>query len=278
MIRITDKTLACLDKLPHNKLYLSKFLNFLIEMEVDAIELSKQMHDLLSPLPEYPAYILHPEKTRIQGLDDALCGDYLQTFKDKGNFEFCPGNRFHCATALAAEWVISGTGKNIVSSFSGVGGFAATEELIMILKVNGLRKPSKTYNFLPEMTELFSKIIKKKIPKNKPVIGSKIFEVESGIHVDGILKNPVCYEPFLPESVGQKRKIVLGKQSGTASIRAKLTELKIKCDEKDIPHILEQVKIKAAQKKGEVSNREFARIVGATLAVAPTILARKYPT
>ena len=256
MIHFTDKTLACLDKLPHNKFYLSKFLNFLIEMEVDAIELSGQMHDLLSPLPEYPAYILCSEKTRIQGLDDALCGDYLQTFKHlKGNFEFCPGNRFHCATALAAEWVISGTGKNIVSSFSGIGGFAATEELIMILKINGLRKPNKTYNFLPEMTKLFSKIKKKNIPKNKPVIGSKIFEVESGIHVDGILKNPAGYEPFPPESVGQKRKIVLGKHSGTASIRAKLAELKIKCTEEDIVYILEQVK-----KKGEIGNREFAKI------------------
>jgi homocitrate synthase NifV len=261
MISITDKTLACLDKLPHNKLYLSKFLNFLIEMEVDAIELSEQMFDLLSPLPEYPAYILIPEKTRIQGLDNALCGDYLQTFKHlKGNFKFCPMNRFHCATALAAEWVISGAGNDIVSSFSGICGFAATEELIMILKINGLRKASKTYNFFPEMTKLFSKIIKKKIPKNKPVIGSKIFYVESGIHVDGILKNPVCYEPFSPESVGQKRKIVLGKQSGTASIRAKLAELKIKCTEENIVHILEQVKIKAMQKKGEVSNREFIKI------------------
>jgi len=262
MVRITDKTLACLDKLPHNKLYLSKFLDFLIEMEVDAIELSEQIRDLLSPLPEYPAYIFHPKKTRIQGLDDALCGDYLQAFNGlEGSFEFCPGNRFHCATALAAEWVTSGTGKNIVSSFSGIGGFAATEELIMILKVNGLRKPSKTYNFLPEMTKLFSKIIKKKIPKNKPVIGSKIFEVESGIHVDGILKNPAHYEPFPPESVGQKRKIVLGKQSGAASIRAKLAELKIKCAEENIPHILEQVKIKAAQKRGEVSNREFVNLI-----------------
>jgi len=232
-------------------------------MEVDAIELSEQMYDLLSPLPKYPAYILHPKKTRIQGLDDALCGDYLQTFKHlKGNFEFCPSNRFHCATALAAEWVISGAGKNIVSSFSGIGGFAATEELIMILKINGLRKPKKNYNFLPEMAELFSKIIKKKIPKNKPIIGGKIFEVESGIHVDGILKDPAGYEPFSPENVGQKRKIVLGKHSGTASIRTKLAELKIKCAEEDIPHILEQVKMKSMQKKGEVSNREFAKIVG----------------
>ncbi len=264
MIRIIDKTLACLDKLPHNKFYLSKFLNFLIEMEVDAIELSEKVHNLLLPLPKYSAYILPPLKTRIQGLDDALCGDYLQTFKHlKGNFEFCPENRYHCATALAAEWAMSGAGKSIVSSFSGIGGFAATEELIMILKINGLRKAGKTYDFLPEMTELFSKIIKKKIPKNKPVIGSKIFDVESGIHVDGILKNPACYEPFSPESVGQKRKIVLGKQSGTASIRAKLAELKIKCAEEAIPHILEQVKIKAVQKKGEVSNREFAKIARA---------------
>jgi homocitrate synthase NifV len=260
MVRITDITLSCIDNLPHNKSDLSQFLNFLIEMEVDAIELSKQMHQLLSPLPDYQFYTSPRKRTILQG--DALCGDYLQTFaKIKETFgedvELCPEDSFHCATALAAEWVISGMGNRVVSSFGGIGNFAATEELIMIL-----RKPEKTYKFFPEMAKLFCKITGKKILKNKPILGKQIFNVESGIHVDGILKAPECYEPFPPEVVGQKREIVLGKQSGTASIRAKLSEFNMQCAEEHIPYILEQVKAK----NGAVTKQEFIKIAKECLA------------
>jgi homocitrate synthase NifV len=203
---------------------------------------------------------------RLRGLDDALCGDYAHTFAQAkepfgGDVEFCPGNRGYCATALAAEWVISGTGNNIVSSFGGIGGFAATEELIMILRILGLRKTDKSYPFLPEMAKLFAQITGKKVRRNKPVIGKRVFHVESGIHVDGILKQPECYEPFPPEIVGQKRKIVLGKQSGTASIRAKLAELNLTCTEEHIPLILERVKYKSSAKNRAITKREFANIV-----------------
>ena len=84
--------------------------------------------------------------------------------------------------------------------------------------------------------------------------------MESGIHVDGILKQPKSYEPFAPEIVGQKRKFVLGKHSGTASVRVKLSEFDIKCEQEHIPFILEQIKNKAAEKSGEVSDAEFVKI------------------
>jgi len=269
-IHITDRTLSCIDNLQHNKSDLLQFLAFLIEMEIDAIELSERMRQLLSPLPEYPSYTLPHEKARLEGLDDALCGDYLQTFaqarKDFGeDIEFCPTNRFYCATALAEEWVMSG-GKNVSGSFGGIGGFAATEELVMILRMNGLRKADKTYEFFPEMAKLFCKITGKNMRRDKPIIGERIFHVESGVHVDGILKQPERYEPFPPEIVGQKRKIVLGKQSGTASIRAKLSEFNIQCSEEYIPHILERVKANASAKNGTIGEREFTEIVKECLA------------
>jgi homocitrate synthase NifV len=205
-------------------------------------------------------------KVRIEGLDSAMCGNYLLAFallkkSFAGGIEFCPSNRHYCATALAAEWITSGEGNEVVTSFAGYGGFAPTEEIIMILRTVGLRKPEKTYEFFPEMAELFARITGKKIKKNKPVIGRQIFNVESGVHVDGILKQPQCYEPFPPETVGQKRKIVLGKQSGTASVRAKLSELNMDCAEEQVPQILEKIKSKAMEKNGEVTNAEFAEIV-----------------
>jgi homocitrate synthase NifV len=301
-ICIIDKTLSCLDDLPHDRSSFLRFLNLLIKMDPGAIELSRRMYKLLSPLPKYPSYILRDEnirheiiiddannidtvpphggmacnarssytadrqKIRIIGLGNALRGDYRQTFARlkklfRGDIEFCPTDNFHCATALAAEWAISGAGNNIVTSFCGIGNFAPTEELVMILRMNGLRDANKCYDFFPEMADLFRKITRKNIRRNKPVIGKQIFHVESGVHADGILKQPKCYEPFPPEIVGLSRKIVLGKQSGVASIRAKLSELNLQCADDKISHILNRVKAKGAEKKGIVASREFVKIV-----------------
>jgi len=205
-------------------------------------------------------------KVRVSGMGGALCGDYLRTFARlrelfHGEIEFCPADNFHCAAALAVEWAASGAGSNVVTSFGGIGGFAPTEEVTMAMRVNGLRGADRNYGFFPEMASLFRKIAKKNISPGKPVIGKRIFNVESGIHADGILKQPRCYEPFPPEVVGQARKIVLGKQSGTASIRAKLSEHGINRAEADIPLILEQVRTAAAEKGGALTDREFIVIV-----------------
>jgi len=327
-IRITDRTLSCVDDRSNEKSALLRFLNFLIRMDPGTIELSEKMYRLLSPLPEYPSYILRIEnpadakkyphimeficrnipatapidarekvraeilldntlktpsetiaryagytKVRVQGLDNIMCDDYMRVFeylkKSFGNsaerLEFCPRNHFNCATALAAEWITSGAGSEsgsyVVTSFGGIGGFAPTEELIMILREYRLRGENKIYTFFPEMARLFHRLTKKNVSLNKPIIGSRIFHVESGVHVDGIIKQPKCYEPFAPEIVGQRRKIVLGKHSGTASILAKLSEFDIKCSQDNIPFILEQIKNKAVEENGEVSDGEFVELL-----------------
>jgi len=314
MIHITDRTLSSLDDMPYNVSHLARFLELLIQSEPDAIELSQKIYDLLSPLPDYPGYLLRISqiedlaeypgiagfvcpgapadsgknviceillddmrdinsvanfknggKVRVQGLDDIITGDYVSAFARlreifSGGIEFCPTNRYNFATALAAEWLTNG-GDKIAASFGGIGGFAPTEEVIMVLKLAGLRKPEKNYDFFPEMANLFNKITASPVSRNKPILGRCIFHVESGIHVDGILKDPKCYEPFPPETVGLKREIVIGKHSGTASIRAKLAELGIPCADEKIPIILEGVRARGVEKSGALNDMEFAQVV-----------------
>jgi len=151
--------------------------------------------------------------------------------------------------------------RKVVTSFGGIGGFAPTEEVIITLKLAGLRKKEKTYNFFPEMASLLNKITGKPIRRTKPILGRRIFHVESGIHVDGILKNPESYEPFPPETVGLKRKIVIGRQSGTASIKNKLEELGVSCSDEKIAAVLESVRKKSEEKRGALNDTEFAQIV-----------------
>ncbi|MDR0571027.1 MAG: hypothetical protein LBG71_07410 [Clostridiales Family XIII bacterium] len=317
MIRVTDRTLSCLDAAPAKAPALRRFLELLVRTGPDAIELSEGMWGLLGPLPDYPGYVLRIERAedaaryprtprfvcrdapvgadpkitgeillgdmgeapaaaprrafgrvRLQGLGGAMTGDYLGIFarlreRFRGPIEFCPTDRRGFATALAAEWLINGGGSEAVASFGGVGGFAPTEEVIMVLKLAGLRDAGRTYGFFPEMASLLQEVTGDPVPPGKPVLGKRIFHVESGIHVDGVLKRPECYEPFPPETAGLERKILLGGQSGAASVRAKLEELGIKHRAADIPAILEGVKKKSGEKKGALTNREFAEIAGA---------------
>jgi homocitrate synthase NifV len=132
--------------------------------------------------------------------------------------EFCPVDHHGLATALAAEWLLAG-GTRVALSFSGKGGFASLEAVIMTLWLRG--RAGSAYNpaLLTRLREVFQAAAGQGIPSRAPVVGARVFDVESGVHVDGILKNAACYEPFPPETVGGVRAIRMGKHSGRSNIR-----------------------------------------------------------
>ncbi len=80
------------------------------------------------------------------------------------------------------------------------------------------------------------------IPKNKAIVGRNAFSHESGIHVHGVVSNPITYEPILPEEVGQSRRIVIGKHSGTHAVQKILKEHGYDLDLFQVKQILEKVK------------------------------------
>ena len=57
------------------------------------------------------------------------------------------------------------------------------------------------------------------LPVQAPLIGWTAFRHESGIHVDGMLKHSLAYEPVDPEELGAERAYVLGTTSGRSHIR-----------------------------------------------------------
>jgi homocitrate synthase NifV len=150
---------------------------------------------------------------RIVGLDDIFSHDYGAVFSNMrkhfgSRAEFCPENGYSCATAAAVEWVISG-GTDLAASFGGIGGKAALEEVLLSLRIVRRYKPSASFDFFPQIAALLEDIVGAYFSDRKAVIGRKIFHVESGIHVDGILKKPQMYEPYLPELVGCSRRFVI---------------------------------------------------------------------
>jgi len=57
------------------------------------------------------------------------------------------------------------------------------------------------------------------VAAHKAVVGPGVFSHQSGIHVDGLLKDPRTYEAWPPESFGATRRIRFGKHSGAAALR-----------------------------------------------------------
>ncbi|MFP3156309.1 hypothetical protein LQZ18_18145 [Lachnospiraceae bacterium ZAX-1] len=317
MIRVTDRTLSCLDKFDVSGEELRDFAQLLVLIGVDWIEMSEKAFKLMGKLPEGGKYVLrlkneadsiayrdfdrfvcrnthndindnmcteiilndiheryifaryHGYKSvRICGLYDLMLANYESAFRQihesfNGFVELCPTNHSFCATAIAAEWISSG-GRDVVTSFGGIGGFAATEEIILHLKLQRVRKVGKTYPEFPKIRCLLESVTGLPFALNKPILGEHIFVVESGIHVDGIIKQPKCYEPFPPKTVGQSRRFTLSKQSSTASIHLKLSELGISIPQKQIPELLLSVKKKSIEANKSISDEEFIGLVRET--------------
>ncbi len=201
---------------------------------------------------------------RLVGLDDILFHDFENAFEQigrrlKGRVEFCPENSYSCATAAAIEWLAAG-GSAVAASFGGLGGKASLEEVLLALRVARRHKPNASFSVFPKIAALVEEITSVPFSGRKPVIGRDIFSVESGIHIDGIMKRPQMYEPFFPEIVGRSRLFVVGKHSGRKSIAAKLSERGYMAADFDVVRILKDVHEESVAKQSSLSDDEFFSI------------------
>jgi homocitrate synthase NifV len=138
-------------------------------------------------------------------------------------------NDFGMATANAMASVRAGA-VSLVTSINGIGegtGNAALEEIVMALKyLEEIDLGINTSKFR-EISEYVAKASARAIPVWKAIVGTNVFAHESGIHADGVLKNPRNYEVFEPGEVGLTRQLVVGKHSGSHTILHKFKEFGI---------------------------------------------------
>ena len=135
-------------------------------------------------------------------------------------------NDFGLAVINSIYGLLAG-GSAVSTTVNGIGeraGNASLEELIMSLKLLYGKDLGFKTKYIQELSELVSKKTGLEIPYNKPIVGKNVFRHESGIHVDAVIEEPLTYEPYLPELVGQRRQLVLGKHSGCRAVKAKLDE------------------------------------------------------
>lgn len=98
------------------------------------------------------------------------------------------------------------------------------------------------------------------IPLNKAIVGEHVFTHESGIHVDGLLKDQRTYQALDPGLLGRRNRIVIGKHSGLAAITSLLAELELSVSTEEAKSVLARVRQHAVEHKGAVARETVTAI------------------
>jgi isopropylmalate/homocitrate/citramalate synthase len=166
------------------------------------------------------------------------------------------------AGASVAHTTVTGLGERA--------GNVPMEEVVMsLLCLNGIDLGVHTEKFC-EVSKFVLDLAKVSQPPNRPIVGEKLYEVESGIIAGWVRmarkEHPLEYVPFVPELVGQKPvSIVLGKNSGPPSMEEWCEKLGIKATDEERMAMLQQVKAKSFEKKDLLTADEFKEIVNRVL-------------
>ena len=178
------------------------------------------------------------------------------------------------AVANSLTAVKNGAGR-VEGTINGIGeraGNAALEEIAVALNIRQDYYQVETSIVLNETintSEMVSRFSGIPVPKNKAVVGGNAFSHESGIHQDGILKNPLTYEIITPELVGVKsNSLPLGKLSGRHAFVEKLRDLALDFTDEDIKPLFTKFK-SLADKKQEVTDADIRALVAGTMVENP---------
>lgn len=168
----------------------------------------------------------------------ALIGRLMNSISnaDKAVFSVHCHNDLGLAVANSLSAVLQGA-RQVECTINGLGeraGNASLEEIVMAVRTRADVFPVETRIDATQIvptSRLVSSITGFPVQPNKAIVGANAFAHESGIHQDGVLKYRETYEIMRAEDVGwNANKLVLGKHSGRAAFKARLTELGISFD------------------------------------------------
>jgi len=108
--------------------------------------------------------------------------------------------------------------------------------------------------------------------RHAPYVGESAFATKAGIHASAIMKDPATYEHVAPDTVGNKRKVLVSEQAGKSNVLAELERigLKVNKDDPRIGRLLEIVKEREAIGYAyEAADASFELLARRTLGTVP---------
>ncbi len=172
--------------------------------------------------------------------------------------------------------------RHIQGTLNGIGERCGNANIVSIIATLSL-KPRFSERFrtgidpkqLADLTYLsrrFDEIINRAPDHQAPYVGASAFATKAGIHASAIVKEPKTYEHVPPESVGNRRRLMVSDQGGKSNFIAELSRRGIKVD-KDDPNLDKLISIvKEREAQGwsyEAAEASFELLARSILGTAP---------
>jgi 2-isopropylmalate synthase len=159
------------------------------------------------------------------------------------------------ANSLAA---VRAGARHIQGTLNGLGERCGNANLISIIPTLKL-KPEFADKFdigvldeklknLAHVSRTLDEMLNRAPNRHAPYVGESAFATKAGIHASAIMKQPATYEHIAPETIGNRRKLLVSDQGGKSNILAELERIGIKVDKDDprVPRLLDEVKEREA--------------------------------
>jgi 2-isopropylmalate synthase len=236
---------------------------FLIEVLTAAIEAGATTLNI----PDTVGYILPYEygriiaqlKSDVPGIDKCIISTHCH-------------NDLGMAVANSVTGVRNGA-RQVECSVNGLGeraGNAALEEVVMAIHTRpdffgkDRAKPLTTNintKQIYKTSQLVSRLTGFVVQPNKAIVGANAFAHESGVHVDGVLKERSTYEIMTPETIGLSgSRMVLGRHTGRHGFADRCKKLGYKLSKDEIEQAYQRF-LQVADKKKEVFDEDLVVII-----------------
>lgn len=179
-------------------------------------------------------------------------------------------NEFGMAMGSVVAAVAGGI-DGIHSSFNGLGertGNVATEQVVAAMEILFGINTGVQLNKLCSVSRLVQELAKVRVAPNAPVVGDRLFTVESGVVTQIIQEMTAAgcktgMTPYAPELVGHDPyELVLGKGTGRNTIGLFLQQIGIEATEEQQAKILDRVRAEATLRKALLSLEDLRVIAG----------------
>jgi 2-isopropylmalate synthase len=238
-------------------------MSFLIEILTAVIEAGATTLNI----PDTVGYILPYEygriiaqlKSDVPGIDNCIISTHCH-------------NDLGMAVANSLTGVRNGA-RQVECTINGLGeraGNAALEEVVMAIHTRpdffgkDRAKPLTTNintKQIYKTSQLVSRLTGFVIQPNKAVVGANAFAHESGVHVDGVLKERSTYEIMTPESIGLVgSRMVLGRHTGRHGFTDRCKKLGYKLSKEELERAYQRF-LQVADKKKEVFDEDVVVII-----------------
>jgi homocitrate synthase NifV len=145
------------------------------------------------------------------------------------------------AGATHANTTVNGLGERA--------GNAALEEVVMGLRHLHNAETGISSAALPAISDLVSRASGRPVAAGKSIVGEAVFTHESGLHVDGLLKDARTYQTFDPAEIGRHHRTVLGKHSGGHAVKAAFASMGLMLSNDETQAVLFRIRSHASENK-----------------------------